>query len=196
MRPSSNEGERRMNGRVAPTPASARRCWCGLGQAAARRAGTGRPEPARSPRSVPQRRRGSPCCVRHRALRRRSAAAKCAGRGRRCLRELSLAQELVPGQWSWWISPMYLPAPAALPAAQVHALLDSGEAVPLLPGHRPVPVRSRPAPPSPRGHATTGRRRRGDLSGSMRRAGGDTGGPPAVCHAPRARQGPARVVCR
>ena len=37
--------------------------------------------------------------------------------------------------------PMDLPAPAALPAAQVHALLDSGEAVPLLPGHRPVPVR-------------------------------------------------------
>jgi hypothetical protein len=36
---------------------------------------------------------------------------------------------------------MDLPAPAALPAAQVHALLDSGEAVPLLPGHRPVPVR-------------------------------------------------------
>ena len=37
--------------------------------------------------------------------------------------------------------PMDLPAPAALPAAQVHALLDSGEAVPLLPGHRPVPAR-------------------------------------------------------
>src|SRR3954462_15621137 len=36
---------------------------------------------------------------------------------------------------------MDLPAPAALPAAQVHALLDSGEAVPLLPGHWPVPVR-------------------------------------------------------
>ena len=36
---------------------------------------------------------------------------------------------------------MDLPAPTVLPAAQVHALLDSGEAVPLLPGHRPVPVR-------------------------------------------------------
>jgi hypothetical protein len=95
MRPSSDEGERRMNGRVALTPASARRCCCSLGQAAAHRAGTGRPDPARSPRSVPQRGRGSACCVRERALRRIERGPPRVGRGEVCGADHVLAVDAV-----------------------------------------------------------------------------------------------------